>query len=321
MLLSDIGEGSNALFCLTDRTQCCTTEAGLNKGGWRFPNSDNVDTEEFYRTRGHSSVLLNRRSNAMDPTGIFTCRIPTNQSKDNTDLYIGVYDDAGEGVLGMHCLLYTSHLSLPSGSLTASLSYDPTSHTLTCVSSGGPVNTVTWTRNGADIFSSPYQLRQSLEDGMTSTYHNLLTVTSGDVEDYIGSFNCTVSNSRGNSPPQSVDINGMLKSMLLSHQIFCADISVSGNMMLHQFQSSVTITCFSDLAVQTIRWLNDSDNGQELIRNSGQQPLLLPIENAILNLDNTMYTCEVQVILATGVETIQEMITFRVNISNNDTNQ
>ena len=100
------------------------------------------------------------------------------------------------------------------------------------------------------------------------------------------------------------------------------DISVSGNMMLHQLQSSVTITCSSDLAVQTIRWLNNSDDGQELIiSNSGQQQLLLPIESVTLNLDNTMYTCEVQVMLATGVETIQEMITFRVNISNNDTNQ
>ena len=83
--------------------------------------------------------------------------------------------------------------------------------------------------------------------------------------------------------------------------------------MLHQFQSSVAITCSSDLAVQTIRWLNNSDNGQELIRNSGQQQLLLPIENATLNLDNTMYTCEVQVMLATGVETIREMITFQVD--------
>ena len=45
----------------------------------------------------------------MEPTGIFTCRISTNQSEDNTNLYIGVYDDVGEGVLGMHCLLCMSH--------------------------------------------------------------------------------------------------------------------------------------------------------------------------------------------------------------------
>ena len=90
-------------------------------------------------------------------------------------------------------------------------------------------------------------------------------------------------------------------------------IIISGNEEMHHINSSVTITCSSDLAVQTIRWLNDSDNGQELIRNSGQQQLLLPIESATLNLDNTMYTCEVQVLLATEVETIQEMITFEVN--------
>ena len=94
------------------------------------------------------------------------------------------------------------------GSLSALLSHNRTSHTLTCVSSGGPVNTVTWRRNGVDISSSPYQLEQSLVNATTSTYHNLLTVTSDDVEDYIGSFSCTVSNSRGSSPTQSLEING-----------------------------------------------------------------------------------------------------------------
>ena len=112
MLLSDIGEGSNALFCLTNRTQCCTIEAGLNRGGWRFPNDTSVTLDDtslnFYRIRGYSSVRLNRRSDAVAPTGIFTCRIPTNRYEYNTNLYIGVYDDAGEGtrVIGMHCLLY-----------------------------------------------------------------------------------------------------------------------------------------------------------------------------------------------------------------------
>ena len=103
LLLSDIGEGSNALFCLTNRTQCCTTEAGLDRGGWRFPNSSAVDiyttdNQEFYRIRGYSSVYLNRRRNTLEPTGIFICRIPTNQSENNTNLYIGVYTRAGEGV-------------------------------------------------------------------------------------------------------------------------------------------------------------------------------------------------------------------------------
>ena len=113
VLLRDIGEGSQALFCLTNRTQCCTTEAGFYRGGWRFPNATTVILDDssldFYRVRGFSSVRLNRMSDAVARTGIFTCRIPTDQSVVNINMYIGVYDDAGEGVLGMHCLLCMSH--------------------------------------------------------------------------------------------------------------------------------------------------------------------------------------------------------------------
>ena len=99
VLLSDIGEGSNALFCLTDATQCCTAEAGSYRGGWRFPNGNTIffRTTNFTRSSGLSSIRLNRESNTEGPTGIFTCRIPTNQSENNTNLYIGVYDDASEG--------------------------------------------------------------------------------------------------------------------------------------------------------------------------------------------------------------------------------
>ena len=79
--------------------------------------------------------------------------------------------------------------------------------------------------------------------------------------------------------------------------------------MLHTPSSSATITCSSDLAVQTIRWLNES--GQELFENVGQQQLNLTIDSVGLELDNTMYTCEVT---ASGITTIiTETITFRIN--------
>ena len=102
----------------------------------------------------------------------------------------------------------------------------------------------------------------------------------------------------------------MVKLIIIKFNI---GIVISGNEEMHHISSSVTITCSSDLAVQTIRWLNNSDNGQLLITNSGQQQLLLLIESVTFNHDNTVYTCEVQVMLATGVETIQEMTTFRVD--------
>ena len=109
MLLSNIGEGRNALFCLTDRTQCCTTEAGLNRGGWRFPNATFVSLDDtshnFYQIRGYSSVRLNRMSDAVAPTGIFSCTIPSDQSETNTNLYIRIYDDAGEGVLEINACI------------------------------------------------------------------------------------------------------------------------------------------------------------------------------------------------------------------------
>ena len=106
MLLSDIGEGSNALFCLTDRTQCCTTEAGDARGGWRFPNdslvSYNNKNLSSYQIRGYSSIRFNRRTDTMEPTGIYKCRLPDEATGSGKNLYIGVYGDACEGVLGMH---------------------------------------------------------------------------------------------------------------------------------------------------------------------------------------------------------------------------
>ena len=93
-----------------------------------------------------------------------------------------------------------------------------------------------------------------------------------------------------------------------------SDLVITGNERPNQISSSANISCSSDLAVQTIRWLNNSDNGQELFSNSGQQQLLLPMERVTSSLANTMYTCEVQVLLATGVRVnISNMIIFQVN--------
>ena len=83
---------------------------------------------------------------------------------------------------------------------------------------------------------------------------------------------------------------------------------MSANESPYQIGSSANISCSSDLSVRTIRWLNNSDNGRELFSNSGQQQLLLPIERVTSSLANTMYTCEVQVMLATGMEVVQESI-------------
>ena len=90
------------------------------------------------------------------------------------------------------------------------LRFGPLSHTVSCVSSGGPVNTVTWTRMVSPSLPSlhlVYQLSRSLTSGVNSTFLHTLTITGGDAEDYNGTLSCTVSNSKGPASVRSLDIH------------------------------------------------------------------------------------------------------------------
>jgi hypothetical protein len=104
MSLSKVGEGSGALYCLTDRTPCCgINTGGANRGIWRFPDGNNVGdiTAGIYFTRGFSSLLLNRRSSAVGPTGVYTCLIPDAENVLRTPS-IGLY---GAGGGGLYCMV------------------------------------------------------------------------------------------------------------------------------------------------------------------------------------------------------------------------
>ena len=100
MTLEDIGEGDDALFCLTNQTACCqhpyNTE-GTSRN-WYFPNGTRVpsikvnntsgEQWDFYRTRGQMVVSMNRRRGGVE--GIYCCEIPDTMSVTQT-IYIGVY--------------------------------------------------------------------------------------------------------------------------------------------------------------------------------------------------------------------------------------
>ena len=95
--LTDIGRGYNALHCLTNFTTCCRGVDGGPAGQWLLPGQTcsvigfNVadDMDNFARSRGPSAVLLNRRTGAMGPTGLYTCQVPDGSGMERT-LYIGV---------------------------------------------------------------------------------------------------------------------------------------------------------------------------------------------------------------------------------------
>ena len=97
MLLSDIGLDSEALFCLTPSSDCCS-----NRGVWRFPNGDSVGTStsaDLYFSRGNRILLLHRMSDVMGPTGIYTCLVPGTNGGTALPYYVGVYGSPDEGEL------------------------------------------------------------------------------------------------------------------------------------------------------------------------------------------------------------------------------
>ena len=99
----DIGEGDNALRCMTDNTSCCrrpyTSSLGQQAlGNWWFPNGTRVPSSgvrwDMHRTRGHMVVLLQRRRGGVD--GVYSCVVPDKDGIDQS-AYIGVYiEGAGE---------------------------------------------------------------------------------------------------------------------------------------------------------------------------------------------------------------------------------
>ena len=87
--ITDVGESTptthgSALVCRTDRTDCCRDDpvAGeTRQGHWIDPIGDRVNNiasgVAIYRTRGASTVLLNRRNDATGPTGLYCCEVAT----------------------------------------------------------------------------------------------------------------------------------------------------------------------------------------------------------------------------------------------------
>ena len=95
VLITDIGDfvhggdplnvdPGTSLVCRTEHvnTECCRGSDGGNLGEWYFPNGELVPRRsaarnaDFNRTGYTHQVRLNRRNNAMSPTGVFECRVP-----------------------------------------------------------------------------------------------------------------------------------------------------------------------------------------------------------------------------------------------------
>lgn len=185
------GEASDditALLCLTNNLGCCrrNIHTHANKGEWYFPSGSQVRTygngDAIYRNRGPSVVRLHHRNNAIPPTGIFHCKIPA-VNEVYSSIYVGIYPE-GDG----------------SPALIESPTFEVYNETQTifCISVGGPVTTVVWTKNGKVLPADLHQ-QKTILNTTTAEYKCNLLLGQKEPVDIIGDYSCTINNSRGDS--------------------------------------------------------------------------------------------------------------------------
>ena len=79
VLLEDIGEGDNALLCVSNNTHCCVASSTF-RGEFYYPNGTMLPIKNVghsvYRNREASFIRFNRRGNAVNlPLGRYRCDI------------------------------------------------------------------------------------------------------------------------------------------------------------------------------------------------------------------------------------------------------
>ena len=79
--------------------------------------------------------------------------------------------------------------------------------TLTCISTGGPATTVTWTRDSTTITQGTTET--VLNDPVTARYTHTLTVTGR----LPGLYNCTVANNKPSIDSATLNVTGKCENL------------------------------------------------------------------------------------------------------------
>ena len=79
--------------------------------------------------------------------------------------------------------------------ISGGVTFDPDLRTLTCISTGGPATTVTWTRDSTTVTEGTETV---LNDLVTANYTHTLNVTTG------GEYTCSVANSKPSTVSASI---------------------------------------------------------------------------------------------------------------------
>ena len=151
------------------------------------------------------------------------------------------------------------------------MTFDSDQMTLTCISTGGPATTVTWTRDSTTVTEGTETV---LDDPVTAQYTHTLTVTTG------GEYTCTVSNNKqssdsarhqGTSPPSdvtavqdgptSIRVSWTESTDATGYRIHYTSVSDSGNETVSDGSTEThTLTGLVNGETYTISVVATSDN-------------------------------------------------------------
>ena len=204
-------DNSDGVVCHTDLGTCCSGSQGFHRGSWYFPDGTVLPflgpTVPIGFGRAAMRAVI-RRTTATGPTGIYRCDIATNAVHSEYDesvgetVYVGLYPADGIKL----CLPNTETITLSpntGGDITISggeVTFDSGQMTLTCISTGGPATTVTWTTDSITITEGTETV---LDDPVNAQYTHTLTVTTG------GEYTCTVSNNKPSSDSATIILGSM----------------------------------------------------------------------------------------------------------------
>ena len=201
MEVSAIGfTDDSALLCHTNQPPF---SGGTNSGGdWFAPDGTRVfgtTVPGVTINRAPMVVRLKRRTTGTPLQGIYQCNILPHNMMDLVILNVGLYNN-GRGIQlklnnGAMLFFLTGDVTLSSGMAFTLVS--DSQFTLTCISTGGPATTVTWTRNSITVTEGTETV---LDNATTAQYTHTLTET-GRVE---GFYTCTVANIVSNDSSQLI---------------------------------------------------------------------------------------------------------------------
>ena len=125
-----------------------------------------------------------------------------------------------------------------SGGVTLTLDIDGTSpqFTLTCISTGGPATTVTWTRDSTPVAEANETV---LQNPITAEYLHTLKVT-GDIK---GRYTCTVANSKPSNVSATMECEGgCMQPNILLLCYFSSDPGQPSIILVAKSATSLNIT-------------------------------------------------------------------------------